>query len=431
MVADFSCVSLEVTEPWDEEDVLLLRTADALRLCHDEGYETLPSHRALDLISQLGRRKAAAVRDFFARARLATTVNLNDQALLSLLRGKVRTGELALIRGGDADDGDGSDRFLEQRQLVREIEAKAQRGLGYVGRQYKLVVGVSLRRLGDRDNYEVVTRGDAAQVLRGLAVQSGAGDLSQLFARAAELLAQDWRSLQSPDGLVLLRRIAAPTMYRQADVGPALTPAQIKKLDENDWIEIEVVDQDDEPYLGHYRLELADKSVLEGELDEQGFVGVYEIKSGNCTLLIGDVNEPSAGADDDPSDAAADEDQQSADSEVADEPAPSDAATGDDNGADDFDFDEEAEPETKPIFLRLHMDPVKAAALKEQFRLFSTDGSYSRTEATDRIKGNAYMDLMFDEAPTHLDYSLEISGAGITPYLVFEGIPFSQLSGHH
>ena len=55
-----------------------------------------------------------------------------------------------------------------------------------------------------------------------------------------------------------------------------------------------MVDQDGEPYSTHYRLELADQSVREGELDDEGSVGVYEIESGNCKVVLGEVKQAEA-----------------------------------------------------------------------------------------------------------------------------------------
>ena len=90
-----------------------------------------------------------------------------------------------------------------------------------------------------------------------------------------------------------------------------------------------------------------------------------------------------------------------------------------------------APAETKPVYLRIHMDPAEAAQMKESFRLFSTDGSFDKSESTDRIPGDNYLDLLFEGVPTNLIYSLEVTGPGITPYFLFQEVPFSQLNGFH
>jgi hypothetical protein len=294
-VPDIALASLRLTSPWDKERLLLVRATDAIRLCRDEGYQELPAYLALAWIDRLERQPAADVRAFVSRARLSlpALVNSDGRHLLILLRSKVRTGELAVIREGDDLRGDESDADLKKRRLVREIESKSKPRLSYRGRQYRLVVDAGLSRLANRDSYEVVSHRDAVTVLRGLAESAGSGgsNLGKLLAEATDMLSQDWRPPRSPDGLVLLRRIIVQEAY-QADQGPALTPSQIKKLGKSDWIEVDLVDQDGEPYSLHYQLELVDQTVRKGEFDADGFLGVYEIESGSCTLVVGDGTLP-------------------------------------------------------------------------------------------------------------------------------------------
>ena len=399
----------------ERETVFLVSCTKAISLCEREGFlKVAPSH-TLWLLGTMERRSCSEVRAFVSRMRLSPLPlsRLGDQELLDLVRGHVRTGRLAGVRPDGTASQHASDETAQQRRLVRKIEQGIRGRLGLAGRAYKLVADVDLGKLPGRDNYEVVRHDEAVEVLAHLAAQHATSELPELLRQASEKLTRDWRPPLSPDGLVLLRRIIAQTA-RPVDSWPALTPSQLRKLAKNDWIEIEVVDQDDEPYIGHYRLELADKSLREGELGEDGLLAVYETESGSCTLAIGEVKEPAAEADAEEGDTAPAE-EQPAEGDPVEEPELPDARLAEAEDFDELDFEDEGEPETKPIFLRLHMDPGKAAALKEKFRLFSTDGSYSQTEATDRIPGNAYMDLMFDGAPTNLSYSLEISGPGIKP----------------
>jgi len=300
IVADISCASLRLTSPWDKECVVLVRATDAIRLCRDDGYEELPSHQALAWLKRLGRQQAAEVRAFVSGTRISSVslAKVDDPSLLTLLRGKVRMGELAAILEGDGVGSGEGDSGIAQRRLIREIEAKTQRRLSYGGRQYRLVVDASLRRLSDRDSYEVVKHQDAVTVLRGLAGQGGPGSsgLGTVLTEAADMLTQDWRPPQTPDGLVLLRRILVKNAYKP-DMEPALTPSQIKTLGKSDWIEIDLVDQDDEPYATHYKLELVDRSVREGEFDSDGYLGVFEIESGTCKLTVGETKLPAGEAE--------------------------------------------------------------------------------------------------------------------------------------
>ena len=215
---------------------------------------------------------------------------LDDQELVALLRRHVKSGQLVVLHTCEGGGANEVSQTAEQRRLVREIEAKSRRKLNYSGRRYKLVADTDLHRLRDRDSYEVVSRRDAEQVLEGLANQSGAAasELGALLAKASEKLTADWRPPREPDGLVLLRRIIIQASHAP-DTGPALTPSQIEKLlKKPEWIEIEVVDETGAPYTGHYRLELPDETVIEGQLDAEGFYGNYAIDTGTCKLYLGE-----------------------------------------------------------------------------------------------------------------------------------------------
>lgn len=430
-MAEIPYSSLPLSSPWRGERVVLVRDTDAIRLCREGDYEPLPGTNPWLALSR--RVRTAAAREFAERLRISPVrlSDLDDAGVLALLGTWVRTGKLVVLREDPTGAAGGDDEDRARRKLVREIDAKATRGLAHQGRQYRLVVDNQLDRLSDRQSYEVVSQRDAAAILGVLAGPNGASgaDLSKLLTEAATMLSQDWRPPARPDGLVLLRRIRTVHAIRPDD-GPALTPSQLKKMAQTDWIEIELVDQDGEPVTMPYHIELTDKSVRKGQFDVEGFAGLYEIESGTCKLTIGEVIEAAASPDndtipDDTVDATGDEDTDERSSSGS---LPEESSM--DELEEEADFAEDV-PETKPIYLRLHMDPDKVAALKEQFRLFSADGSYSKTEATDRIKGNAYMDLMFEDAPTDLAYSLEISGPGIEPYLVFENVPFAKLNGYH
>jgi hypothetical protein len=124
---------------------------------------------------------------------------------------------------------------------VRAIEAEARPGLSYRGRRYKVVADIQLGRLRDRDSYEVAGRQDAVAILHALAAESGSrhAELAAHLNEAADLLTPDWRPPRNPEGLVLLRK----TIVHQAvdpDLGPALTPSQLKKLGKTHWIEIDL-----------------------------------------------------------------------------------------------------------------------------------------------------------------------------------------------
>ena len=342
VVVDISYAQLTLTPPGQKERVLLLRTTDALRLCRDSDYEEVPFYRAVDWVQHLARREMANARRFVAQAGLCPfrTSDVDDPSLLTLLRAKVRVRELAVIREGNYRPGDKSQPDAERRRLVRQIEALSRKGLSYGGRQYRLVVDVQLDRLPDRDRYAVVRHKDGVAVLVALAQNSGSGGgLGKLLAEAARMLTKDWRAPFNPDGLVLLRRLPA-SASSSSDDGPALTPSQLKKLAKSDWIEIELVDQDGEPYCTHHRLELADSLVQEGDLPDDGFLGLYEIESGTYKLTLGEVKLAPA---------VAEEVQEEAKEETPeDEPAGAEDASPLESVALTEEEELEEEPETEP-----------------------------------------------------------------------------------
>jgi type VI secretion system secreted protein VgrG len=52
-----------------------------------------------------------------------------------------------------------------------------------------------------------------------------------------------------------------------------------------DWIEVELVDEADQPVAGEaYRVTLPDGSIASGTLDEKGFVHIGEIDTGTCKI---------------------------------------------------------------------------------------------------------------------------------------------------
>jgi len=61
---------------------------------------------------------------------------------------------------------------------------------------------------------------------------------------------------------------------------------------EKSWIEIELLDEDDNPVPGEkYQIELPDGSVAQGTLDENGFARVERIESGDCKITFPNLDK--------------------------------------------------------------------------------------------------------------------------------------------
>jgi len=327
----------------DPDEVVLISSTTWLRERGEGGYHEIDSRRVLGLLESLDCHRLMAARHFAAELGRFDVQRMNDQEVLKLIRDAIRDGRALVVQKGGATANQPSAN-AELRRLVAQVE-KATRGkLTYQGRQYKLVPDIELAGLPGRDYYEVASQSEARAVLSGIAQESPPS--AELLRKASEKLSKDWRAPFQADGLVLLRRIPVQAAAPK-DQGPALTPSQMKALLQKDWIEIEVVDQDGEPYPAHYRLELASRDIRQGDLDENGCLSVSETESGTCKLTVGEVRlaatageptpEPTAKVADEAAEAAPDTGQ---DAQVPDDGGPASEADIFDEASDGL----EAEP---------------------------------------------------------------------------------------
>lgn len=83
--------------------------------------------------------------------------------------------------------------------------------------------------------------------------------------------------------------------YGSAKVKPFKPPTEEEKEEKKDelsWIEIEMVDEEDEPVPGEkYKITLPDDSVAEGTLDEKGFARVGGFEKGTCKICFPDIDK--------------------------------------------------------------------------------------------------------------------------------------------
>jgi hypothetical protein len=387
------CTALTVGPAWRQERLVWVGATEALRLCREGGYEAVSA--ALTGAGDLGRQDFASLRAFISRARLSkfSLSGLDDRKLLALLRTCVKNRDVVALRECAGDrEGEGS-ATADERRLVRALDAKSRGRLNHAGRRYKLVASADLRKLSDRDSYEVVRHDDATRVLDAIAKQAGpeTGDLRVLLGKARAGLTADWRPPLQPDGLVLLRRIVIATSVAP-DTGPALTPSQIKKLaNKSDWIEIEIVDDEGEPYTGHYRIVCPDDTSVEGTFNADGEFSDYNLDSGVCKLYLGEAKAP-ASADDQPAPATeeqappANEDQPEDQPEVPDLPA-----------------------DEQPWISLKFVNDAGESVDNRRYRLQFADGSAKEFAATDGeivlegvAAGDCVLSLLPDEAPAEL-----------------------------
>lgn len=65
-----------------------------------------------------------------------------------------------------------------------------------------------------------------------------------------------------------------------------------EEKEEKSWIEIELVDEEEEPVPGEkYKITLPDGKVAKGTLDEKGFARVDGIEPGTCQITFPDLDK--------------------------------------------------------------------------------------------------------------------------------------------
>jgi hypothetical protein len=86
------------------------------------------------------------------------------------------------------------------------------------------------------------------------------------------------------------------------------------------------------------------------------------------------------------------------------------------------------------LHLRLPINPAEASSKDDKFTLTSSDGSYKKelTVKDDKVDGDAFVDLLFDNLKTTKAYTLEVDpGSEGGPYRLFEDIPYEELISYY
>ena len=80
--------------------------------------------------------------------------------------------------------------------------------------------------------------------------------------------------------------------YGSEQVKPHKPPATEEEAEEKSWIEIEMVDEEDEPVPGEkYKITLPDDSVAEGTLDGKGFARIEGIDPGTGNISFPELDK--------------------------------------------------------------------------------------------------------------------------------------------
>lgn len=286
---------MELTESWEGEKIFLLPAAKALQLIHDGAFTKLSAHEAR---RRFDARAAdvAAVREFARRVRLDSSgvPALGNDDLRRSIRLRIEGGQLVAARfRGENTSRQSSTLWQSLRRLVKEVERYAGPEFRMNGRHYAVVPGAETGGR-NRDEYEVTSRDDGDRVLGEFAQQAGLpAPLLPLLAEAREKLSRDWRPPLEPDGIVVLRRKIFARAVRPSDAPPASTPSQLIPREEKTWIEVELVDEDDQPYVGTVEFKLADGRTVSSTTNAKGLLRLDGVATGKCKVTMPDLDAAS------------------------------------------------------------------------------------------------------------------------------------------
>ena len=110
---------------------------------------------------------------------------------------------------------------------------------------------------------------------------------------AVEEIKKEQRQTQTGKyGAVPVKPFNPPTEETAAVAAASSATSSEEPPAPKDWIEIELVGEDDQPIAGErYRVTLPDQSVAEGTLDSKGLARVEGFDPGECKVTFPDLDE--------------------------------------------------------------------------------------------------------------------------------------------
>ncbi|HEX6243739.1 MAG TPA: hypothetical protein VFZ61_22650 [Polyangiales bacterium] len=189
---------------------------------------------------------------------------------------------LALDASPGADDADPEAPPSATEILAREIAAQTEGALVHQGQQYLFRAGSSHAAVPGRAAYEALSHAAAAAILQAMAAEpSRAPVLRDLLQRAARLF--EVPPTAEREAPVLLRR--ERQYQRPPDASAPATPSQLKRAKEVDFLEVQLVDVEGQPYANEaYEVTLPDGSKRRGSLNRDGYLYLADIPSGDCSV---------------------------------------------------------------------------------------------------------------------------------------------------
>ena len=214
---------------------------------------------------------------------------ISDDDILSGIEKAVDTGRLILVGGGigggvgAAGGSDGTTAAEVVNQLMQSRDV-----LSFEGESYRLVEAGAAGAGGD---YQIVGRNEMLALLTRMAARiPTTPSESALWVQVVALAnAQDGRG-----GVALLRNTRRPAPPPPPSPPPA-TPSSLQpKVAVQDWIELQIVYDDDSPFTENCIVTLPDGRDTQGPPDAQGMVRMDNIPSGSCTVKFPTLSQPSS-----------------------------------------------------------------------------------------------------------------------------------------
>jgi hypothetical protein len=203
------------------------RRASAIR--SNEARGVMSVQQARWLFTRCAADDSRRMRDFVVAARLGSPSPhaMSDAELRRWIVDRIDSGALIALQHVDSENGPAASPWAPLRKLAAQIEESAPGGFRLAGFHFRVVAGVDLLRIEDRDLFELASREEARRILSELSQQRNTSPAAvPLLAKAKESLSSDWRPPLEPDGLVVLRRklMNRTTRPTNSDI---VTPSQM------------------------------------------------------------------------------------------------------------------------------------------------------------------------------------------------------------
>jgi len=211
---------------------------------------------------------------------------------LAAVEAAVSQGALLLVRGWDLDEENqpgvsaAADRGTPEGKLLRQVLGNAPTIL-FENRRYRLVPARLWSEAG-QGRYRIMAIVEARTVIAHLSQRpTNTTDQKAAWDEIAKQLSES----RHGNGLLLLRETMAGGPGPAKSSEPALTPSQLKpKVEEKDWIEVQVLFSDGAAFDGRCSIELPGGRKVVGPPGKAGTVRIDSVDPGQCNVTFPDLD---------------------------------------------------------------------------------------------------------------------------------------------